>query len=53
MPTEPVVLSGFVDPDRVALLLAALTDTGMPFTLEFEDPDGREHFLRSAARPGG
>ncbi|MFD9502770.1 hypothetical protein [Streptomyces sp. NPDC060035] len=51
MPLNPVVFSGFVDPDRIAVLLAALKEMGMPFTVEFEDNDGREHVYRSAAQP--
>ncbi|MER7939309.1 hypothetical protein ACIQ64_02180 [Streptomyces sp. NPDC094473] len=49
MPSHPVVFSGFVDPDRITALLAALQEMGMPFTVEFEDDDGREHVYRSAA----
>ncbi|MEU9057496.1 hypothetical protein AB0D13_01035 [Streptomyces sp. NPDC048430] len=53
MPLKPVAFRGFVDPDRVAVLLAALEEMGMPFTVEFEDDDGQEHVYRSAARPDG
>ncbi|MFJ8045953.1 hypothetical protein ACIRBX_36120 [Kitasatospora sp. NPDC096147] len=48
LPLEPVVFSGFVDPDRIADLLAALSGMGLAFSVEFEDPDGREHAFRSA-----
>ncbi|MCX5412861.1 hypothetical protein [Streptomyces sp. NBC_00059] len=51
LPVDPVVFSGFVDPDRIAVLLAALKDMGMPFTVEFEDNDGREHVHHSETRP--
>ncbi|MFJ4837705.1 hypothetical protein [Streptomyces sp. NPDC088746] len=53
MPLNPVVFSGFVDPDRIAVLLAALKEMGLPFTVEFEDDDGQEHIYRSAAQPDG
>jgi hypothetical protein len=52
LPLDPVAFSGFVDPDRIAVLLAALEETGMPFTVEFEDDDGRGHVYHSAAQPG-
>ncbi|MEW1688335.1 hypothetical protein ACIQOF_25260 [Streptomyces sp. NPDC091265] len=52
MPADPVLFSGFVDPDRLTVLLVALKELGMPFTLEFEDNDGREHLYRSVAQPG-
>lgn len=51
IPLNPVTFSGFVDPDRIAVLLAALKEMGLPFTVEFEDNDGQEHVYRSAARP--
>ncbi|MGW1814480.1 hypothetical protein ACWCQM_13090 [Streptomyces sp. NPDC002125] len=51
LPVDPVVFSGFVDPGRIAGLLAALKDMGMPFTVEFEDDDGREHVHHSETRP--
>ncbi|MFE9782250.1 hypothetical protein ACFYPA_29400 [Streptomyces sp. NPDC005775] len=51
MPFNPVTFSGFVDPDRVAVLLAALKEMGLSFIVEFEDKNGQEHVYRSAARP--
>ncbi|WP_405662869.1 hypothetical protein OG379_14810 [Streptomyces sp. NBC_01166] len=51
MPLDPVVFSGFVDPARLAVLLAALKEMGLPFTVEFEDDDGQEHVYRSAVGP--
>ncbi|WP_317448095.1 hypothetical protein [Streptomyces collinus] len=47
-PLEPVVFSGFVDPDRINALLGALRGMGLSFSVEFEDPEGREHTFRSA-----
>ncbi|MFG2696513.1 hypothetical protein [Kitasatospora sp. NPDC048407] len=51
-PGEPVLFSGYVDPERVAELLAALGETGLSFRLEFEDREGREHVHHSAGRCG-
>ncbi|MFJ9455221.1 hypothetical protein ACIRST_09090 [Kitasatospora sp. NPDC101447] len=47
-PGEPVLFSGFVDPDRIADLLEALNGTRLSFSVEFEDREGREHVHRSA-----
>ncbi|MFE7788697.1 hypothetical protein [Streptomyces sp. NPDC057460] len=47
-PLEPVVFSGFVDPNRITDLLGALSGMGLPFSVEFEDLEGREHIFRSA-----
>lgn len=49
IPADSVLISGFVDPDRVAVLLTALREMSMAFTVEFEDGDGQEHVYRSAA----
>ncbi|MFF3301682.1 hypothetical protein [Streptomyces sp. NPDC002908] len=49
LPGDSVLISGFVDPDRVAVLLTALREMGLAFTVEFEDGDGQEHVYRSAA----
>ncbi|MFF5897600.1 hypothetical protein ACFY8O_16915 [Streptomyces argenteolus] len=49
IPSDPVLFSGFVDPDRIAVLLSALRDMGMRFTVEFEDGEGREHVFRGEA----
>ncbi|MFD5438283.1 hypothetical protein ACFWJ4_39760 [Kitasatospora sp. NPDC127067] len=51
LPLEPVTFTGFVDPDRIDVLLAALAETGLSFEVEFTDADGREHLHRSADRP--
>ncbi|MER7582263.1 hypothetical protein [Kitasatospora sp. NPDC097691] len=48
MPLEPVVFSGFVDPDRITDLLASLNGMGVSFNVEFEDLEGQEHIYRSA-----
>ncbi|MFJ6777079.1 hypothetical protein ACIQOV_40040 [Kitasatospora sp. NPDC091257] len=51
LPLEPVTFTGFVDPDRIDVLLAALAETGLSFEVEFTDADGGEHLHRSADRP--
>lgn len=51
-PLEPVVFSGFVDPDRITDLLGALNGMGLTFSVEFEDREGREHIFRSADQGG-
>ncbi|MFJ7906754.1 hypothetical protein [Kitasatospora sp. NPDC096204] len=50
LPLEPVTFSGFVDPDRIDALLAALEAMGLSFGVEFTDADGRDHLHRSADR---
>ncbi|MFF4244878.1 hypothetical protein ACFYY2_10440 [Streptomyces sp. NPDC001822] len=52
IPCDPVLISGFVDPDRITVLLAALRRMGFTFSVEFEDREGREHIHRSADRSG-
>ncbi|MFG2267332.1 hypothetical protein [Streptomyces sp. NPDC048720] len=47
-PLDPVVFSGFVDPDHITDLLAALNAMGLTFTVEFEDRERRQHTWRSA-----
>ena len=47
MPADPVTFCGFVDPDRVSVLLQALAMTGMPYSIEFEDLEGRVKVHRS------
>ncbi|MER7848096.1 hypothetical protein ABTZ03_29605 [Kitasatospora sp. NPDC096077] len=46
-PLQPVLVTGFVDPDRLTDLLAALRATGLSYRLEYEDPEGREHLHHS------
>ncbi|MFG2907402.1 hypothetical protein ACGF13_20340 [Kitasatospora sp. NPDC048286] len=48
LPLEPVTFSGFVDPDRIDALLAALEAMGLSFDVEFTDADGRDHLQHSA-----
>lgn len=48
IPLEPVVFSGFVDPDRITDLLQALNGMGLSFSVEFEDREGRKLVYRSA-----
>lgn len=52
-PLDPVAFSGFVDPGRIAVLIAALSEMGLPFTIEFEfeDTRGRNHLYRCAEPP--
>lgn len=52
-PLDPVAFSGFVDPGRIAVLIAALSEMGLPFTIEFEfeDSGGRIHLYRCAGPP--
>ena len=49
LPTDPVTFSGFVDPDRVGVLLQALATMGTPYSIEYEDPEGRENVYRSGS----
>ncbi|MFD9126953.1 hypothetical protein [Kitasatospora sp. NPDC059571] len=49
-PLEPVVFSGFVAPDRITDLLAALNGMGLSFSVEFEDREGGEHVFGSPDR---
>ncbi|WLQ37970.1 hypothetical protein P8A18_33000 [Streptomyces castrisilvae] len=52
-PLVPVTFSGFVDPGRIAVLIAALSEMGLSFTIEFEfdDSDGRIHLYQCAGPP--
>lgn len=50
LPLDPVTFSGFVVPDRIADLLAALSEMGLSFIVEFEDNEGQEHVFRSATQ---
>lgn len=51
LPLEPVTFRGFVDPDRIEMLLDYLTTMGMSYLIELERPDGTERSYRCT--PGG
>ncbi|MEU3574236.1 hypothetical protein AB0E96_38405 [Kitasatospora sp. NPDC036755] len=51
LPVRPVTFAGFVDPDRVGVLLAALEGMGLSFEVEFTDAEGRDHLHRSNGHP--